>query len=191
MTDKPFDFWTECGRAAEFSQPQACEQRATRFERTIRNRNAIEYAAGALTSVLFSAMTITAALKQEWLFAGSGLMCLAAIVFVIVKLYRFGSNLERRPELNCREHLRAQFERQRKLLHGVPLWYIAPIGLGILSVYGVVTFEVAQRAGWDRALNGIALPLGVTVAFLVGIAALNLWAARTLKRRVAELDALA
>lgn len=188
MTDKPFSFWTSQNTAASFSEPGACQARATAFEKKIRRRNVIEYAAGGLVIVLFGAMAVMAASVGEWLFAAAGLAIGIAAIFVIAKLHRDGSAQPRVPEQTCREHLRAQLVRQRDLLRSVPKWYLAPFVPGLLGFYLVVTAKVAEVQGWTVAIDGVWLKVTGTAAFFVFVGWLNLYAAKKIDREIGALD---
>ncbi len=189
MTDLPFPEWGSAAHDAQFSQARSCETRATRFERRIRVRNAIEYIAGALVALLFGGATIAALLRGEIAFALGFLLVLAGTAAVLWNLHRRGANLERHPEDTCRAHLRRQYEHQRAALAAVPAWYIGPLLPGTLAIYATVTAKVAEKAGWATALSGIAGPAAITFGLFAAIALANLWGARRLAREIAALDA--
>lgn len=188
MTDKPFSFWTDQNSAASFSEPGACQTRATAFEKTIRRRNAVEYFAGALVVVIFAAMAVFFALQGQWLIAVTSCATLFAALFVVFKLHRDGSAQKRRPEQSCRDHLRDQLVRQRDLLRGVPKWYLAPFIPGLAGFYLVVTAKVASIHGWMIAVEGVWLKVVGTAAFFVFVAWLNLRAARQIDKEIGVLD---
>ena len=188
MTDNPFNFWTREHSGANFSEPGACQARSTRFERSIRRRNLLEYAAAALVVVVFGALGVFYASIKEWGLVVTVTMTVAAAIFVVTKLHRDGSNQARSPEANCREHLRSQLVRQRDLLRGVPRWYLAPFVPGLLGFYFIVTANVAELHGWQIALEGAWFQLAATAAFFVFVAWLNLHSARRLDREIAALD---
>lgn len=191
MSTVPFPQWCDAARGAAFTPPTDCASRAETFERRIRRRNIIEYLAGAFVAVLFGASTVAAMVKGETLIAAA----LAAIVvgtgLVMWNLYQRASNLVRRPEEACLDHLRRQYAQQYKALRSIPKWYLAPLIPGIAMFYAVVTVKVAENAGWERALEGIAGPLAFTIAVFALVGAANWWAARILKRKLDALNALA
>ncbi|MXP09550.1 hypothetical protein [Pseudoblastomonas halimionae] len=186
MTD--FTFWTAREETAQFSAPGECAKRATRFERTIRNRNLVEFVAGGLVLVMFGAAAIGALAYGLWDFGAAFLAGFIGVGFVLWHLHSAGSNLARQPESDCRTHYRRQLDRQRQLLESVPLWYLAPMLPGILGVYGAVGFRVARNQGWHTALEGIGLPLAGTVVFFAFVAWLNRATARGLAREIDRLD---
>lgn len=190
MSKDPFFGWSGMNADAQFSTPEACQRHATSFEKLIRRRNLIEYAAGVLVFGLFGLGGATALLAGEVGFAIAMFAVIVGTGFVLWKLYRDGSNLDRRPESSCKEHLRNQLLRQRDLLKGVPKWFLAPFIPGILGVYFAAAYGVAQVRGWEVALDGIWQPLALTAAFFCLVAWLNLRAARQLDRQVASLEAI-
>lgn len=187
MTNEPFGWWKTSTEFADFSAPELCRTRLTTFERTIRRRNAIEYAAGALVAVLFGGALIGSLAAGEWAFALAGALTLAGTAMVLVHLRRFGSNLDPNPALDCRSHLMAQLTRQQALLRKVPQWYLAPLVPGICAFYGITAAKVAQVQGWATALEGIWLPLLATALFFAFVAWLNLSAARKLDEELGRL----
>ena len=188
MTDNPFNFWTSEQATANFSEPGVCQARTTRFERSIRCRNLLEYAAAALVVVAFGALGVFFASEGMWALAATVAMTVAAAIFVVAKLHRDGSNQTRLPEASCRDHLRSQLVRQRDLLRGVPKWYLAPFVPGLLGFYFFVTANVAELHGWQVAIEGVWFKLAATAGFFVFVGWLNLHAARRLDREIAALD---
>ncbi len=188
MSKPPLPAWQDRASDARFAEPGACEHRATRFERTIRRRNAVEYLAGALVIALFGSGALGAAAAGLWDFAGACALVLIGTLFVLWTLHRAGSYRGRRPEQSCREHLRNQLLRQRDLLRRVPLWYLAPLLPGVLGIYGATAIRVAAKAGWGEALGGIWMPLAGTAAFFAFVAWLNLAAARRLEAEIAQIE---
>lgn len=191
MSLPPFPAWQNAASEASFSDPATCAARASKFERTIRRRNLIEYAAGAFVIVLFTASSAGAASKGEWLIALSMALTVVGAVIVLLGLRRRASNLDRRPEDPCVLHLRRQYERQFEALRDVPKWYLGPLIPGLALFYFAVTLGTAEVTGWLEALRGIAWPVVATIG-LFGVIALANWiAARSLRRKIEEIDALA
>ena len=188
MTHTPFSFWTDQNSTASFSEPGACQTRATAFENTIRRRNTVEYLAGAFVVVIFAAMAFFFASQGQWLIAATSIATLFAALFVVFKLHRDGSAQKRRPEQTCRDHLREQLVRQRDLLRGVPKWYLAPFIPGMAGFYLVVTANVAANHGWMIAVEGVWLKVVGTAALFVFLAWLNLREARRIDKEIDALD---
>lgn len=191
MSLPPFPAWQNAASEASFSDPAACAARASKFERTIRRRNLIEYAAGAFVIVLFTASSVGAAFKGEWLIALSMALTVIGAGFVMWGLHRRASNLDRRPEDPCVLHLRRQYERQFEALRDVPKWYLGPLIPGMALFYLAVVLGTAEVTGWVEALRGIALPVVATIGLFSVIALANWIAARSLRRKIEGIDALA
>lgn len=190
MSTPPLPQWTDAARDAVFSEPAECARRADRFERRIRIRNLVEYAAGALVLILFTASSVGAAWIGEWAIALSFALVVAGTLIVLRNLARRAGNLERRPEEPCRDHLRRQYRRQYQALRSVGSWYLAPFIPGLVLLYAVITWKVSAVAGWGEALSGIAGPAAATAGIFAAILAANLWAARGLRRDIDALDDL-
>ena len=190
MSKPALEGWAALVGDARFAAPEACTARATRFERVIRRRNCIEYAAGVLVIALFGAGAIAAVAIGELAMALGPLLVIAGALVLMWNLRRRGSNLERRPEDSCAAHLRRQLAHQSAALRSVPVWYIGPLVPGVLVFLGTVTFKVAQRAGWSVAFSGIAGPAAAVLGIFAAVIALNLWAASRLDRQISELDSL-
>lgn len=190
MTQLPIPTWTKAASTADFTDPARLAHYTTRFERSIRRRNAIEYAAGALVVAAFSLAGAQAAIFGLWPFALALWLTVAGTLYVIWKLRRDGSVEPAPSELPCREHLRSQLERQRRLLRAVPRWYLAPLAPGIVGIYGLVIAGVARNHGLMVALEGVWLPLVATAGFFGFVAWLNFAAAKRIERQIHALDRL-
>ncbi|EDL50262.1 hypothetical protein [Erythrobacter sp. SD-21] len=188
MKDFDFKFWTDRNHSADFSEPGACDTRTTAFEKTIRRRNVIEYIAAGLVVALFGPATAAAGSVGLWDYAAGGITVIVGVLFVIWKLARAGSNLQRRPEDSCRAHYRAQLVRQRDLLRGVPAWYLAPLVPGILMIYGATFLRVSREVGFASGLEGVWFPFVATAAFFAFVAWLNLHVARKIDAEIGALD---
>ncbi|MEM6475888.1 MAG: hypothetical protein AAF687_06950 [Pseudomonadota bacterium] len=191
MTQSPFPLWQDQLADADFTDPAASAARVSQFERKVGRRNALEYAAGGFVGVALVLSSIAAVTVQEWLIASGLALCAIGVVVLLWGLKSRASNLVRRPEDACLTHLRRQYQRQYEALRAVPLWYIGPLVPGMTLFYFAVLTESAEHLGWSAAVEELARPAGTTIAVFVGVAALNLWAARGLKRDIAKLDKLA
>ena len=180
--------WQAEGTVDSFTKPEDLMKRTTKFERTIRRRNIVEYAAGGVAAVGSVAMAVMfAGLGEYGIAVSMALVALGAIV-VMWNLHSRASTGKPDPEADCRGHLVAQYRRQAEALRKVPLWYIGPLLPGVLGVYATMAFKAAGRADvWD-ILGGIGQPLGFTLAFFAFVIWLNLRAARTLARKAEELE---
>lgn len=187
MTKPPFPLWTEEAQGAAFTDPAEIARRANAFERTIRRRNMIEYAAGGIVLVPAALAAIAAAWKGEYAFAFALGVLAAGIVVVLRNLARRAGNLDPHPEEPCLAHLERQYRRQYEALLSVPAWYVGPFVPGFVLLYGTVTWKTAEALGWRAAVEGMAVPVLATLAVGIAVVALNRWAARRIKRK---LDAL-
>lgn len=187
----PFNAWKSAQSKATFSDPSEFAIRASKFERRIRIRNWLEYGTAVFVTVLFGGTTIGALIKGELLIALSTLAIVIGVFVSMRGLKQRGSNLKRRPEDNCLQHLRRQYNHQYEALRDVPRWYIGPFVPGIVLFYVAVTAGVAEVIGWANALAGIAGPASITLGLFALVAGANWLAARMLKKKVDELDALA
>lgn len=190
MTRSPLPGWQDSASDASFSDPATFARRVNSFERQIRIRNWIEYAAGALVTVLFGGLTLGSFWKGEILIGLASLMIVIGTWVVMWSLRRRAGNLDRRPEDTCLDHLRRQYGHQLRALLAVPVWYIGPLVPGTALFYFAVTKRVADAAGWSVAIEGMWAPLAVSFGIFALIALANWIAARGLLRKIDELDAL-
>ena len=188
MTDSLQQLWRADDGAGGFTDPARLEKRRTRFERTIRRRNLIEYAAGALLLCLEVPAFIMFAATGQTLMAGAIVLMLGGTIAVMWNLHRRASMRSRRPEEDCRSHLIGQYRRQAEALRTVPLWYIGPLMPGVLGVYGTVAIEAARRGRFAEFVSEMGLPFGLTLAFFGFVIWLNQRAAHSL-RQAEELEA--
>ena len=181
--------WCAGSGADTFTNPEDFMDRSSAFERKIRRRNILEYAAGALIVLVAAPMAIMFAnMGLPGMAISMGLTLIGALV-VMWNLHHRASAEKHRPEEDCRSHLIAQHRRQADALRKVPLWYIGPLLPGVLGVYlSVALRAVGQVDAWDILVE-IGRPLGLTLAFFAFVIWLNLRAARKLERQVEELEA--
>lgn len=191
MSLPPLPAWQSAANDAHFSDPAACALRASKFERTIRIRNLVEYAAGGLAMVLFGASAIGAISKGETLIGMAMMLTMIGVAVVLGGIARRASNLDRRLEEPCLDHLARQYRRQFEALTRVPLWYIGPLVPGIIALFAAVAAGVAEVAGWQAALAGITQPALIVGGVFAAIIALNLMAARRLRRDLERIERLA
>lgn len=190
MSQFPIPDWAANVADAQFTDPALVKGRAVKFERTIKRRNWIEYAAGALAAALFGALGIASYLKGEYLIAGANALCVACVLVVLWQLHARGSYRPSLPEESCLNHLRSQYNRQYHALRSVPIWYLGPLAVGIYGFYAVLMFKFAQIGGWAKAFEGTWHLLAITTAFFAFVWWLNWFAAGKLKQKVDQIDAL-
>ena len=189
MTDDLKQIWQADAAAGGFADPATLATRSTAFERRIRRRNFIEYAAGALLLCLGGPALVMFVMLGEMLMAGAIGLMLIGTLCVLWNQYRRASSQRRRPEEDCRSHLIGQCRRQADALRTVPLWYIGPLLPGVLGVYGTVGAKAVGVQPWSEILANIGMPLGATLAFFGFVIWLNLRAAKALQRQAEELEA--
>ena len=162
------------------------QSNATSFQRTIRRRNAREYAA-ALLVVLFFAWRFSH--TSDMLMRVSFGLLIASAIYVAWQLHAKGSVQPLPKEaglLSYLEFQRRELERQRNLLRSIWRWYLGPMipGLAVLLVAVARTHPGhLNRPGPLVALNAL-----VFAAAFFAIAQLNRRAARKLQHRIDELD---
>ena len=191
MTTPPFPGWQDTASEARFSDPAQFARSTDRLTRNVRIRNAIEYIAGGLVIVLFGASAVDAMIKGEWLIAVSLALVVAGTLMILWNLRKRASNLVRLPEEPCLAHLRRQYAHQYAALRAVPVWYIGPLVPGVALLYLAIGTRVAERTDFVTSIEGLLGPAAITFGIFGMIIAANLLAARALKRKIAELDALA
>jgi peptidoglycan/LPS O-acetylase OafA/YrhL len=163
---------------------------ATRFERKVRRRNLIEYAAGAVLIPLMGAAALFG--HSGWMMRTAAAMSLAGVIFVLWQLHRRGSP-GRAPRAGSAESLlafqRAELVRQRDALRSVPLWYLLPLVPGFLMVGVGRWFQDPERSrsvAEDHTVILAGMVIGLLV--LVIIAMLNLLGAARLDRHIDQID---
>ena len=185
MNNPPFPQWTSLSQDAEFALPGTFAVKSSKFERKIRRRNMLEYVFGAFCIVIFGWVAWLTASEGAWLMTVGWITLIIGLIMVLTNMALVASNLERRPELDCRGHLRAQLQRQKEALESVTRWYLAPLVPGMVLVLGAGMFQAAGNVGWPEAALGAALRVSFG-----GIRWLNHRAARKLVDEIEQLDAL-
>ncbi len=161
--------------------------RAARFERQVRWRNAREYGAAALAAV---AVAVIFWRTPDALTRLGAALNVAGLGYVAWQLHARGA--ARRPPAEFGrttgiEFLKRDLARQRDLLRGVWRWYLAPLvpGLAVLLAAAAARAGGDTRAAW--AIGGTAV---VVALVFVGVWRLNARAAKTLQARLDELGDL-
>ena len=188
MTDSLQQLWHTDEGVEAFTDPARLAKRSTAFERTIRRRNLVEYAAAALLLCLEVPATIMFFAIGEPVMAGAMALMMCGTVFVAWSLYRRASSQAHRPEEDCRTHLQVQYRRQADALRTVPLWYIGPLLPGVLGIYGTVALEAIGKVDAWTVLAKLGGPLAATLAFFGFVIWLNLRAAQKLAAQAKALE---
>ena len=169
--------------------PMTLEQvreKARDCQRTIRWRNAVEYAAIAATSVFF-AWTIFR-IPLAGMRVGAAL-CILGGWYVAYQLHRRARSRSAPADLAptpCMEFHRGELVRQRDYLRKIWQWYLGPFVPGLASL--IVAAGAANPSRLPRVwpfLAGYALV--VALAFFL-IARMNLRAAGRLQKQIEDLD---
>ncbi len=160
----------------------AIRKRASAFERRVRNRNLLEWAACLLVFVLFGTDALSAESLLEKI--GDGVIA-AGAVFVAAMLWRKGRvSIEMNMEDSTSAYIEAfaaSQESQAQLLSRVPIWYLSPFALGMgLSM-------AARYPGVGRPIWPWALVVSFMVVLFAIIAWMNFRAARKLRQEAKEL----
>ena len=161
---------------------------SSKLDRRVRRRNTLETAAAAVVAVWFGYGALTAETMLGRV--GHAEIVLSALWIAFWLIRRGSPEKAPPPEATTTafiEHRRRQLERQIELLRKVPLWYIAPLALGLLLVY---------VDGLSRILSD-PTPAALAVAVLVGMLQIlvcagvvywNLRAAAALKAELRKLS---
>jgi hypothetical protein len=163
---------------------QALSIKATDFQKTIKRRNLLEYAAALLVVPVF----VHGALYAEPTLTRIGAILIVLGVGVVVTHIhlRGHASSEAPPVDGPTQRLvawhRAELERQRQLLLRVPVWYVGPLIPGMVLHQGGYALERSEA--WPSSLFAILLASGIVVAILWA----NRAGARKLERQIAELD---
>jgi hypothetical protein len=157
---------------------------AGKFQRRIRLRNALEYAAGG-SVMAYAAHFALRAPAPPLEKAGMVLLGLGALVVVTVLRRRGHAGGDPPLAAPTGELLawhRSELARQRDLLRSVPLWYLGPFVPGML-----LTFFGRWQAKPEQ-LQSQAISLSIVVLVFAGVWVLNVMGAKKLERKLRELD---
>lgn len=190
MSQFPIPEWAVAVDDAQFTDPALVKTRAAKFERTIKCRNFIEYAAALLCVIMFGALCAFGIMKGELVFSAGGALCTACTMVVAWQLHKRGSYEPQRPEESCLEHLRAQYQRQYDALRTVPLWYLGPLAVGVFGFYAIMIVQFTIVGDFAKAMEGTWQPILATAAFFGFVWWLNWFAAGKLKKQIEQIDAL-
>jgi len=190
MSPSPLPLWTAAATDAAFTDPAACAERVSMFERQIARRNRRERIAGLIQLPFWGALAAFFLWEGELLTGLSLLLIGAGLLMVLRNLARFAGTLDPRPEEPCLAHLERQYRRQYDALRKVATWYIGPLVPGILAFFAAVTAGVAESKGWIAALEGAAWPFTLTFGIFAAVILLNHVAARAIAADLARLKSL-
>lgn len=162
---------------------------ATKFERKINRRNLIEYVAGAVAILAFSAEGVF--LFREWVARTGAALIIVGLVFILWQLHLRASP-RRAPAEGSPESLmtfqRAQLVRQRDALRWVPVWYILPVVPGMIVMGVGVGTHPRPGMSLQHSLVGMAASWTVVGLVFVIIWLLNALGAAKLDREIDKID---
>lgn len=163
--------------------------KAEAFQKRIRRRNFIEYAATAFVIIVLS--------WYATLPSGAGLLWPISNGLIIVGMLVVALNLHLRARAAAMpteasaqsliEFQRAELTRQRDALRTVWLWYILPVVPGIILWFIAIGISTAARFP-ERALAALGISAIVVVLVFLMIILLNMLGAARLQRMIETLD---
>lgn len=160
--------------------------RAERFQRRIRVRNWIEYAAAAIVIAGFTwaAFAVGDIIAR----AACGLIVLGTL-YVVWKLATVARASAKSDEtMSWADFHRAELVRQRDALNGIWRWYLGPLVPGWAVFWiGVGLPPPTVPPVWG-SVSVAALGFAIGMAVFFGIAALNKRAAKALQAEIDTLD---
>lgn len=186
------DLW-QSQRSASSSVAVEDLRRATdRLTRKVFWRNLSEYVAVVIVLVGFGRTLLQ---EHTWMLRlGCGLV-MAAAIFAALQFRRKGTSARRgdgTDARSCTDYYRTELVRQYELLTSAWKWFVLPFVPGLALTLGGCLQLALRRP--EVHLSTIVWMFGGTalacVVTLAGIAWLNLWSAKKLKQRIAELDAM-
>ncbi len=158
-------------------------ERAQRFQKKIRWRNAREQGAAVLVVAVFGFMAVKSPAVVPRLACG---MIVAAAVFIAFYIQARGSARTIPADLgatNCIEFHKRELARQRDLLTNIWKWYLGPFLPGFVLLVGWTIWITPPGRRWFC----ISYAIGAGLFFWM-IGRLNLKAARRLDREIQALD---
>lgn len=186
MADKKnlLELWQEQPLAESEIDMEKVMKAASKFQRQIRLRNFIEYAAGGVV-MLWTAHSALFVPAPPLVKVGSVLLGLGALVVVTV-LRKRGHAAGDPPFSAATSELvawhRSELARQRDLLYSVPVWYLGPFLPGMLAIAAGRWLERPDRA------HDVAIATAIIALVFGATAALNWVGARKLDRKLRDLE---
>ncbi len=155
---------------------------ARAFQRKIRWRNRMEYAAGFFGVAIY--LVYIWVFDNLWIRAGSLLFVFGGLT-VFYQLHKRASSKPVPTVTDCVEFHRRELQRQRDALRSIVRWYVGPLIPGAI----VFSIGIAVRHPWNPlVILSIAALLWVGTGMLVY--KLNQWGARKLQREIDDLSEL-
>lgn len=182
------DLWAG-QETGNFAMPlEEIRRKARGFQRTIRRRNMMEYAASILVLMVFGGVAL---IVPDWgVRAGAGLIMLGTL-YVVWKLHTM-ARAARAGEIDAALSLTAfhkgELLRQRAALATVWRWYLLPFVPGMIVFLSAVSFAPDNPAPLVAKLTVFLFSLGIVGGLFAGIAWLNGRAVKALDAEIAALE---
>lgn len=184
------ELWGAQEVAPVTADPAGLRSAAAALDAGMRVRNRRENLVAAALAGFFLLVGVVELAEERFVAAGGALLTCAAMLWIRLAIRRWGrseltpADLELEGSAFAQRYERELARQRRCVLHAW-LWYVLPIFAGL------------SLLGWGQALargesvgewaSSFVFLLTATVAAVVVVA--NLWAARALSRRIAELRA--
>lgn len=160
--------------------------RAERFQRRIRWRNAIEHMAGVIVVFAFSAIALA---TPDWGIRAGVALIIAGVAYISWQLMKRGGAATKPDGQTWVAFHRAEMVRQHQALSSVWSWYLAPLLPGILVFILATAFS---RVDNDLPLPARLAVLGMAIVWISivfgGVGYINARAAKKLEAEIAALD---
>lgn len=182
------DLWAG-QETGNFAMPlEEVRRKARGFQKTIRRRNMMEYAASILVLIVFGGVALTV---PDWgVRAGAALIMLGTL-YVVWKLHtmaRAAGAAEMDAALSLTDFHKGELLRQRAALATVWRWYLMPFVPGMIVFLSAVSFASDNPAPLAAKLTVFLFSLGIVGALFAGIAWLNGRAVKALDAEIAALE---
>lgn len=182
------DLWAG-QETGNFAMPlEEVRRKARGFQKTIRRRNMMEYAASIFVMIAFGGVALTV---PDWgVRAGAGLIILGTL-YVVWKLHtmaRAAGAGEIDAALSLTAFHKGELLRQRAALATVWRWYLMPFVPGMIVFLSAVSFAPDNPAPLLAKLTLFLFSLGIVGGLFAGIAWLNGRAVKALDAEIAALE---
>ena len=163
--------------------------KAQAFQKRIRRRNFIEYAATVVVVIVLG-WYATLPSRAGLLWPASNGLIIAGMLIVALNLHRKARAIAPPVDASAESLIdfqRAELTRQRDALRTVWLWYILPVIPGIILWFIAIGIDGTARHP-ERALTALSGAAIVVVLVFVIIILMNLLGAARLQRMIDDLD---
>lgn len=182
------DLWAG-QETGNFAMPlEEVRRKARGFQKTIRWRNMMEYAASIFVLIVFGGVAL--AVPNWGVRAGAALIMLGTL-YVVWKLHamaRAAGAGEIDAALSLTAFHKGELLRQRAALATVWRWYLMPFVPGMIVFLSAVCFAPDNPAPLAAKLTVFLFSLGIVGGLFAGIAWLNGRAVKALDAEIAALE---